>query len=280
MRYLGHEKVNLVLTIIFIYVINIEPGFSFTLNNNISAGFPHRSVGVFVTANSSCNNAQVTKEQLLSMVSEAISQYWNTVPTSSLRLFNGGLLNTSNNDFITGHLCSAETSTPCVLPVVPKVNDIVISCNTNKDDNFPNVGANPSSILAITLPNNVNGGSIIGSAIIINDTPDTRFRDLSWADQVAVIAHEIGHAIGLGHSPSRANLMYADVVPVRHSLGRGDIKGVSYLYPVKFDGCGLFGTISEPKSDQYNFLYNLIFGLLFSLIMIKLINFINSKKHH
>jgi hypothetical protein len=253
---------------------------AFTLNNNISAGFPHRSVGVFVTSNSVCTNAQVSKEQLMAMISEAINQYWNTVPTSSLRLYNGGIFTTSDNNFIIGHLCSAETSVPCVTPIVPKVNDIVISCNTNKDDNFPDVGGSPSSILAITLPNNVSGGSIIGSAIIINDTLDTRFRDLSWADQVAVIAHEIGHAIGLGHSPSRSNLMYADVIPVRHSLGRGDIKGVSYLYPVKFDGCGLFGTIDDQAPNQFNFLYNLLLGLFVSLILIRFHKAINSKKDH
>jgi hypothetical protein len=49
--------------------------------------------------------------------------------------------------------------------------------------------------------------------------------------------------------------MYYQVVDLRKSLGQDDIDGVTYLYPIKLDGCGLIdglvaSTVALKKNDD------------------------------
>ena len=47
----------------------------------------------------------------------------------------------------------------------------------------------------------------------------------------SVYLHELGHALGLGHSKDPSNIMYAVYSGPRCTLGAGDVQGVSTLYP-------------------------------------------------
>ena len=58
---------------------------------------------------------------------------------------------------------------------------IIISCNNSTEGN-----GFSDSILGVSLPNNTNDSSIIGSVVLLNDTEDTMFNTLSTDDQVAV----------------------------------------------------------------------------------------------
>jgi hypothetical protein len=240
-----------------------------TLNNNISAGFDKNVVKVYFTSNSTCTNANVTQTEMLSIISDAVDNYWNKVPTSSIKFVNGGVLSTSNSDYLDGDMCDTDLDT-CEATTIPKASDIVIACNDNvtSSNNFKPVGASPSKKIAVALPNNISGGKIKGSVIIINDTTDSPFKDLDYASRVAVIAHEIGHAFGLGHSNSTASLMYWKVQDIRHSLGPDDVACISYLYPVHVDGCGLLTVDSTNKNDPSNkgpFYLSFLLGLLIVL---------------
>lgn len=220
---------------------------AYTLNNNFGASFKDNKVKVSIAGNSTCANIGVTANELESYIDPANDDFWNRVPTSNLVLKSGGFTsNITNID--TGRLC-APTDDACITAaagtVIPPVTDIVISCNSNAA-NFgdPNV-------LAVTIPNNFSGRSITGAVILVNNSAgSTAFANLSKDDRIGVIAHEIGHAIGLGHSDVKASLMYYRTVDQRSSLGEDDMKGVSYLYPMQVDGFGLLGGCATITTDQ------------------------------
>jgi hypothetical protein len=218
--------------------------FAFTLNNNIDAGFDSKTVKIYVTSNSECPNAQISKEDLLDYAVEAAQKFWNKIPTMDLKIKRGGIKNTSNNLFQTGIICVEDSDSSCdESTMIPKVRDIVITCNSNKTENFKS-----SSLLALSLPNHISSKKIKGSVILINDADNSAFNQLTKEEIKNVLAHEIGHAIGLGHSQTDKALMYYKDFSQRHKLGQDDVDGATYLYPKKFDSCGFFGSLRPMQS--------------------------------
>lgn len=220
---------------------------AFTLNTNINANFDKEDVKFYVTSNSDCTNAGISKEELLSIATDAANKFWNKVPTSYLRLKEGGILSTTDSKFLSGVLCVADSDTACDSATsIPKVSDIVITCNSDTSKNFTS-----SSYYALTVPNNFKSKKIKGSVILINDSSNTQFNKLSREEMVNIIGHEMGHAVGLGHTKDKAALMYYSEFSSRHRLGQDDIDGITYLYPNKLHGCsGIFGTINSIDSDD------------------------------
>jgi hypothetical protein len=250
---------------------------AFTLNNNFGASFKNKNVSVYVDSGSTCAVNQLTPYELADLVGPAVDKFWNEVPTSSLRLKAAGFSEavfTMNH----GRLCS-PTDTACITAgttagnstpaegLIPAVKNIVISCNDNQL-NFGN-----GNVLAVTVPNKFSGKKIAGAVILINDGANT-FGNLSKSDKIAVIAHEIGHAIGLGHAEDKSALMYYRTVDLRNNLGQDDVDGVTYLYPMHVDGYGLLqgieplggcGTIStggNPPKDPPSWQMGITLGLL------------------
>lgn len=216
--------------------------FSFTLNNNFGASFKSDNVKVRIAGNTICDG--LSPEYLEELIGPATKDFWNRVSTSALRLKKGGFTEVIPN-INDGFLCP-PTDAECIAQgkTIPPVKDIVIACNDEKM-NF----AEENSILAVTVPNHFSGNAIVGAVILINNA--SPFKQLSRNEQISVIAHEIGHAIGLGHSKDDAALMYYRTIDHREKLGQDDIDGVSYLYPVKMDACGLLGTIEETKTPPF-----------------------------
>lgn len=234
---------------------------AFTLNNSLAARFKNKRVKVKVASvSSTCTQAGTTSSELASLIEPAINEFWNQVPTSRLRLVDGGIFETSDNDFLNGKLCVIGDPT-CTGTTVPSVEDIVISCNSNTANNFTS-----GSLLALTLPVNLRNKNIVGAVILINNANGSVFGQLSKQEKISVIAHEIGHAIGLGHATDRSALMYYQTIPDRFSLGQDDIDGVTYLYPVKIDGCGLLASSTNqrntPKSWMWSFGIDFLIGIL------------------
>lgn len=226
-------------------LIITSPVFAFTLNNNFGASFSSNNVKVRVAGNTVC--AGIRTDELESLIEPAIKDFWNRVPTSALRLQKASFTEAITN-FQNGVLCP-PTDKDCITNAgnnaIPPVKDIIIGCN-NESANF----SNSTNVLAVTVPNHFSGNKIVGAVILINNTSNA-FSMLTRNEQISVIAHEIGHAIGLGHSKDDASLMYYRTVDHRQRLGQDDIDGVSYLYPVKADACGLLGSIDETKTPPF-----------------------------
>lgn len=219
---------------------------AFTLNNNFGARFKSGDIKVVYAPNSLCNH--MTYYEMEEITKKAAERFWNQIPTSSLSMsLKDSDVNITNIN--TGKLCS-PTDSACIQAaggnLIPPVDHIVVACNSLAD-NF----GNAANVLAVTIPNKFSGKNIKGAVIIINDTSDY-FRNLSRNDQIGVVAHEIGHALGLGHSDDTASLMYYRTTGQRTNLGQDDIDGATYLYPMQVDGFGLLGgcgTITT-KSDS------------------------------
>lgn len=244
---------------------------AFTLNNNFGAAFKNPKVKIRVASNSTCTaQTGVSIYTLAELTEKAIERYWNTVPSSSLKLNSEGVSGSYSN-IDSGRLC-APTDSQCVsdannaaVPVISGVSGIVVSCNNDA------VNFNGANVFAVSLPNNFSRKKITGSVILINDSSSI-FSTLSEDDKIAVLAHEIGHAIGLGHTEENEALMYYRQVNQRRNLGQDDIDGVSYLYPKTFDGygCGLFGTIDTDKKIPPA-LWQMGFAFALFLLIMKLI---------
>lgn len=235
---------------------------AYSLNNNFGAAFKDNKVKVLIDSGTVCPTNQLTVNDLESMIGPAVDNFWNTIPSSALTLDPAGFsqhISTINQ----GRLCS-PTDDECIdegttaggldplKGLVPPVSDIIIACNNNPL-NFG--GAN---VLAVTIPNRFSGKKIAGAVILINDSSNV-FGSLSREDKIGVLSHEIGHALGLGHSEDEAALMFFRIVDQRTHLGQDDIDGISYLYPVHGDAFGLSngllgscGTIDTDKDGPGN----------------------------
>lgn len=248
--------------------------YAFRLNTNVSAAFSDKNVKIYITSNSTCTNAGISNSELIDIAMEGAQDFWNTVPTSNLELTKGGTLETSDSKFLTEKLCAEDSETTCdTATTVPIVNDIVIACNSNST-NFPS-----ADFLALSAPVKLSGTNIKGSIILINDTASSTFSNLSHKERVSVLAHEIGHAIGLGHSNKDEALMYYKNSDSTFALSQDDVDGVTYLYPNKLDGLtdcsGIFaGTMALDKDNDdnqappTNFLLTVLAGFFLSLFLL------------
>lgn len=231
---------NMVKTFILASLVFTSSAHAFTLNNSATLVFGKDEVRVNVAADT-CDNIGIDETELLSIVGTAVDQYWNRSPTSALKLRAGSVMAVAAG-FKTDTICTPATSCD-PNPALAVASDILITCNNNVA-NFSS-----SAILAVTVPNNISGKTIVGALMMINDMAANSFKTKSRDEKVSIIAHELGHAFGLGHSPVKDSLMYYATVNMRKSLGGDDIDGITYLYPKKQPvSCGSISEKNNPNS--------------------------------
>lgn len=158
----------------------------------------------------------VPAEKLEEAIEDSV-RLWNGVATSSIRLHYEGRTDRSGTD--------AHPTLECVTSGL-------------------------GGILGSSTVSTSNGRIFTGH-IELNSEPGTS-ADIATLDQgqlTIVIAHEMGHILGLGHSSHRDSLMYFALAEKQYlSLSQDDADGVTYLYPRREPedgilGCGSLGAV-------------------------------------
>jgi hypothetical protein len=251
--------------ILFFLLTIANTGYSWTLAGSNRHSFTNGNIKVYI-ASDNCTNAGLTPSTLESMVKDAMDLYWNTVATSSLKMESAGLSSISLSGDTTVSSAAAKTS----------VDSIIVGCNAS----VPSFTTN--SILG-------EGGYTCTStscrgAVILNDASGSYVKSSDRTTVVNAIAHELGHALGLGHTSVKEALMYYNLTidgKVQKSLHQDDIDGITYLYPNKSTAGGIAGacgsvTLNNHKNKDFWFSF-LIGILLFTLIRFKKYNSVQMK---
>lgn len=243
--------------------------FSYFLITNNGAAFNSKKVSINITSNSTCTNTGWSANDILDMAIEGSKATWNKVGRANITVKKGSSYTTSDANFLTGELCIEDSVTTCGAGTVPKVTSIVIACNDN-GTNFPN-----NTVLAISGPNNISGSKINGAVVLLNNRADSQLGTFSRAEMEKVLAHEIGHALGIGHSEDKDALMYHEDIKNKNRLAKDDINALGYLYPYssKDMSClGFLGSIKNQGNKNYwnNGLGILSIGFLSIILVLKL----------
>lgn len=250
--------------IIFILIFSSSVS-AFTLNPNTGKGFNSNSINIRV-ANTSCAGAGFSTSQFSAMVNSAVKTFWNAVPTSALKLKVSGIDASIDIDGMSH--TTGLNSTPN--------NQILAGCNDDATD-FTDPSILGSAVMKCT-------GSTCKAILILNAN-NSKLNDMSSSEVEAVIAHEIGHAIGLGHTELKHNLMYYNIGGKNQKwLGQDDINGITYLYPHDPELAGLLGscgTISldgPNKKTRFGFLLSLLLGAIIGIAFKYMPNIKSSKR--
>jgi hypothetical protein len=153
---------------------------------------------------------------------------WNNVPTSDVVVSRGGDTTTTYADL------NGNT-----------FHDIpVIICDTNFSADSGLGGNGIAGVAKVGVP--PSGGNISFAFLLVNvETGSTG--NVANADSTLVkivLAHEMGHVLGLGHSQDTKALMYYNAsAKTSFTLAQDDVDGITYLYPrnelgKQFMGCG------------------------------------------
>jgi hypothetical protein len=219
---------NILLPLILLFTFKAE---AFTL---ASSNPPRYGEEVKLTVGTdTCSALGLTPETLLDLVEEAMNDFWNSVPTAKIKFVRGGVGTFSAN---------GETSLSNFLTNSGVTNEIIIGCNND----LTAFGSGTIGQGGFRY-----GGSIgIQGAFIIYD--DSSVAGLSKKAKKALIAHEMGHAFGLGHSNFKPALMYYTINYNMDSLSRDDEDAITYLYPntKKVGGCGTIEDIANSDSGD------------------------------
>lgn len=216
---------------------------AFTLNSSNDSnfrGWASPNINLVINTSNCPSSVDVT-----TVISQSIA-VWNNLATSNLKLT------------IAGTTTSTTASNP-----------VTVYCEINYGSVVGDANSSPGA--ASVLP--TSGDYITSGVIYLNaSTGSANIANYSSTVLALVLAHEIGHLVGLGHSQDQTALMYYNASGKSTlSLAQDDIDGVSYLYPRselgsdKPLGCALMKEPREPLSPWRKM--ELCLGLLLPLFI-------------
>jgi len=225
--------------------------FAFTLNTTQSTqrGWTAKPLKLFLNPDN-CPSGVET------MLKDAMA-VWNGIESSNLELEFGG--NTSAS------LTDVQNRTAVDVPVV--------FCIPNLSEVAPSI--NPDAIPGFATGAHLDGSGALDSGYIVLNTQPGAAANISTMKSglvKIVIAHEIGHLLGIGHSEDTTALMYFDAsAKSKLGLAKDDIDAMTYLYPRdELSGDKIFGCASI-SGESYSKNSPLIIWFLAAPIVISLI---------
>ena len=249
-----------------IYLFLFAPiAFSFTLVSS-NGGFPKPEVTINLS-NNSCSTSGIDHETIWKYIEDSIDNYWNTVPTSSLQLKKGKIVDIDIDG--SGVLSEIENNT------------ILVGCSIDTSTNtFSTSDPYPEGFGGISS----NGSNIAVGYVFLNNVYPNGLATRSKNRLLYVVAHELGHGIGLGHSQDPASIMsYNRTFDFPEFLSQDDFDGVTYLYPNEDEALSLIGSCGVinniDNDDNNNWPMSALFGLSLSFVLI-LLKKLNFKKEY
>jgi hypothetical protein len=193
------------LSILVSLVLSSACGFAFSLNSSSNSNFKGWSNPniQFVINSSNCPSGI----DVAGTINGALA-IWNNLATSNVNL----------------SVVGTTTSTTYT-------NPITIYCESNYSTVLGSSTAADTSPGAASI--HPSGDNISTGILILNaSTGKANIGNYNSTTLAIVLAHEIGHLMGLGHSQDIDALMYYDASLKKSlSLAQDDIDGASYLYP-------------------------------------------------
>lgn len=227
--------------VLFIISLNLK---AWTFSSSLRHGYYNSSIDIYISSND-CTNAGLDTAEIKSLVEDASTLFWNTVSTSSLKLNYKGIINSST---------SSDTLNAAINRV--SNNQIIVGCSQDATLFTSN------SILGVGTF--ACAGNDCRGAVLMNDKSGTNLSSSSRDTILAAFAHELGHALGLGHSSVEESLMYYDLTgKTMKALNQDDIDGITYLYPneKKLSGlAGACGSIDTNPKNNSQFFISLFLG--------------------
>ena len=239
-------KVLYFLVLIFI----TQNSFGFTLRGqSFIEGFSADTVSVFY-------NPTNCPSTIASDINTAV-EFLNSAPSTNLKLNVNGTTATGVSTF-SGFAFAQNT--------------ILIGCSIDTNADAGGCDAACLNSLVGVGTSSFNGVQIFNGYVILNENNGVggEYSTKSESTRTIVMAHELGHVLGLGHSAEPAALMHYSVAQKSNlNFHQDDIDGLNYLYPSNEPGDGLMGCGTISTNNKNNF--NLVFLLLFLAPLLVLI---------
>ncbi len=215
-----------------ISVLLSTTAFSFTLtgNNSNQSGWAQSPLQFRVNR----TNCPATLDTYLNRA----FAIWNSAPETRLKLSLGA--------DTTQTIAELDAGTATDVPMV--------ACDPNFSATF---GVDGNSIPGVGFVRGTSVNPIVNGGLVLNVESATN-GDINQLSEIfvdVVVAHEIGHVLGFGHSNDVNSLMYYDASAKQTlSLSQDDLDAVSFLYPrdelKNFDLIGGCGTLLAASDDD------------------------------